>query len=151
VGYGESCFRALEDCRFLAHAAPEFLAANAFDVHQPSVDYVGGVTAAHRVGVLVESFGKRLVPHTMGPVVNFAASLHVAVAQEACDLVEFPVLSRDLANPGTFHAGRYMENVAEIGLRPDGTLSPPDRPGLGVILDRDAVEEVRVETLTVGS
>jgi|GEM_PF-608321 len=130
------------------YQALDFLRANAFDFYQPSLDYVGGITEAHRVGVLVEAFGKRLVPHTMGPVVNFAASLHVAVAQRACDLIEFPVLSRDLENPGTFHAGRYMANVEEIGLGSDGTLSPPDRPGLGVILDWDAVEEVRVEKLT---
>lgn len=130
------------------YQALELLRANAFDIYQPSLDYVGGITAAQRVGVLVEAFGKRLVPHTMGPVVNFCASLHVAAAQRASNLIEFPVLSRDLSNPSTFHAGRYMKNVAEIGLRPDGTLAPPDRPGLGVVLDWDAVEEVRAERLT---
>jgi D-galactarolactone cycloisomerase len=133
------------------YPALDLLRANAFDIYQPSLDYVGGITAAQRVGVLVEAFGKRFVPHTMGPVVNFCASLHVAVAQRASNLIEFPVLSRDLTDPGTFHAGRYMTNVAEIGLRPDGTLTPPDRPGLGVVLDRDALQEVEVERLTIGS
>lgn len=133
------------------YPALDLLRANAYDIYQPSVDYVGGITAAHRVGVLVEAFGKRMVPHTMGPVVNFAATIHVAAAQRACDLMEFPVLSRDLSNPGTFAAGRYMANVEEFSLRPDGTLLPPDRPGLGVELDWDAVADVEVEKLTVGS
>jgi L-alanine-DL-glutamate epimerase-like enolase superfamily enzyme len=128
----------------------DLLRANALDIYQPSLDYVGGITAAHRVGVLVEAFGKRLVPHTMGPVVNFAASLHVAASQRACTLIELPVLSRDLSDPGTFHAGRYMTNVGEIALQNDGTISPPDRPGLGVELDWDAIKDVEVERLTVG-
>ena len=127
----------------------DLLRANALDIYQPSLDYVGGITAAHRVGVLVESFGKRLVPHTMGPIVNFVASLHVAAAQRACTLIELPVLSRELPDPGTFHAGRYMANVHEISLQKNGTLSPPDGPGLGVELDWDAVKDVEVEKLTV--
>jgi len=127
------------------YPALEFLKANALEIYQPSLDFVGGVTAAHRVGVLVESFGKRLVPHTLGPMVNFAASLHVAVAQRACTLIEFPVLSRDIANPGQFHTGAYVANVSEISLRPDGTLRPPDRPGIGVEIDWDAVKAVEME------
>ena len=132
------------------YPALDLLRANALDMYQPSLDYVGGITAAQRVGVLVEAFGKRLVPHTMGPIVNFVASLHVAAAQRACTLIELPVLSRDVSNPGTFHAGRYMANVHEIALQKDGTLSPPNRPGLGVELDWDALKEVEVEKLTVG-
>lgn len=132
------------------YPALDLLRANALDIYQPSLDYVGGITAASRVGILVETFGKRLVPHTMGPVVNFTASLHVAVAQRASTLIEFPVLSRDLSDPGTFHAGRYMANVNEVGLRNDGTLSPPERPGLGVELDWNAVEEVQVDKISIG-
>ena len=131
------------------YPALDLLRANALDIYQPSLDYVGGITAAHRVGVLVEAFGKSLVPHTMGPVVNFAASLHVAASQRACTLIEFPVLSRDLSEANVFQAGRYMANVQEIGLNQEGTLSPPDRPGLGVELDWDAVRDVEEERFTV--
>ncbi len=131
------------------YPALELLKANALEIYQPSLDYVGGVTAAHRVGVLVETFGKRLVPHTLGPIVNFAASLHVAAAQRACTLMEFPVLSRDVANPGQVHAGTYVVNVAEISLQPDGTLRPPERPGIGVEIDWDALKAVEVERMSV--
>ncbi|BAS26366.1 mandelate racemase/muconate lactonizing enzyme family protein [Limnochorda pilosa] len=131
------------------YPAVELLKANALDVYQPSLDYVGGVTAAQRVGVLVEAFGKRLVPHTMGPIVNFAASLHVAAAQRACTLIEFPVLSRDVENPGRVHTGTYVTNVEEISLREDGTLLPPERPGIGVEIDWEAVRSVQEAELSV--
>lgn len=131
------------------YAALELLKANALEIYQPSLDFVGGMTAAQRVGVLVEAFGKRLVPHTMGPVVNFAASLHVAAAQQACTLVEFPVLSRSVKDPGAFHAPTYVANVEEFSLRADGTLLPPDRPGIGVEIDWEALKQVQEAVLTV--
>ncbi len=129
--------------------ALEHLKANALEIYQPSLDYVGGVTAAHRVGVLVETFGKRLVPHTLGPIVNFTASLHVAAAQRVCALTEFPVLSRSVANPGQVHAGTYVVNVAEISLQPDGTLRPPERPGIGIEIDWEALKAAEVDRMSV--
>lgn len=59
------------------------------------------------------------------------------------------MLSRDLSNPGRFHAGAYMANVDEVGVRPDGTIAPPDRPGLGVEIDWDAVAAVQVDELRI--
>ncbi len=129
--------------------ALSFLDANALDVYQPSLDYVGGITAAVRIGALVEAFGKAHVPHTMGPIVNFVASLHVAVADRNCFLIEHPVLSRDLSNPGQFHAGQYMANVNDIAVKKDGTIAPPELPGLGVELDRDALKAATAESFTV--
>lgn len=133
------------------YAALPLLNANALDIYQPSLDYVGGITAAQRVGVLVEAHGKSFVPHTMGPIVNFVASLHVAAADRNCTLIEHPVLSRDLSNPGQFHAGAYMANVDEISVRKDGTIAPPDRPGLGVELDWDVIKAAQVEMFTITS
>lgn len=132
------------------YPAIDLLQAGALDIYQPSLDYVGGVTAAQRVGTLVETFGKRVVLHTMGPIVNFAASLHVAVAERACTLVEFPVLSRGVENPGQIHAGTYLANAAEFSMRRDGTLMPPDRPGIGVEIDWEAVREVEEAQIIAG-
>lgn len=131
------------------YAAVPLLAANALDIYQPSLDYMGGITAAQRLAALVEANGKSHVPHTMGPIVNFVASLHVAAADRNCTLIEHPVLSRDLSNPGRFHAGAYMANVDEVSVRSDGTIAPPDRPGLGIEIDWAAVAAVQVDELRI--
>jgi len=131
------------------YPAVELLKANALDVYQPSLDYVGGVTAAVKVGILVETFNKRLVPHTMGPIVNYTASLHVAAAQRACTLIEFPVLTRDIDDPGRVHTGTYVRNVEDISLRPDGTVAPPDGPGIGVDIDWETVRALQETELAV--
>lgn len=123
------------------YPAVELLRQNALDIYQPSLDHGGGVTAGHRVAILAEAFGKRVVPHAYGPVVNYAASLHVAVASPACSLIEFSVLSDDVQDPTQFIASPYVANQEAFGVRSDGTLMPPERPGLGIELDMDAVEE----------
>lgn len=125
--------------------AVKHLQANALEIYQPSINRVGGITAASRVATLVESFNKRLVPHAFGPGINYAASLHIAAASPACDLIEFAVYDQTIDDPGEFIASPYVANTEDISVGPDGTVSPPDKPGLGIELDEDTLEEYRVD------
>lgn len=123
----------------------DHLRANAIDVYQPALYICGGVTAAHRVATVVEAFNKRLVPHAFGPLVNYAASLHVCAASPACDLLEFAVYDGDeTEDPRQYVASPYVANQEEFSLAEDGTITPPDAPGLGVELDAEAVEALRL-------
>ncbi|MEY7851054.1 mandelate racemase/muconate lactonizing enzyme family protein [Natrarchaeobius sp. A-rgal3] len=127
------------------YSAVDMLQAGALDIYQPSLDNVGGITAAHRVAVLAEAFNKRIVPHAFGPAVNYTASLHLAAASSACSLIEFCVLSDDIDDPGEFIASPFVANQDELSVADGGDISPPDRPGLGIELDRDVLEEYRIE------
>ncbi|MGM0605109.1 MAG: mandelate racemase/muconate lactonizing enzyme family protein, partial [Halobacteriota archaeon] len=127
------------------YPAVDHLRANALEVYQPSLYVCGGVTAASRIATMVEAFDKRFVPHAFGPLVNYAASLHVAVASPACDLIEFAVYDDDADDPGRYVASPYVANQEAFGLDDDGTISPPTAPGLGVELDQDVVEELRLD------
>jgi len=126
------------------YPAVDHLRANALDVYQPSLYVCGGVTAASRVATLVEAFDERFVPHAFGPLVNYAASLHVAVASPACDLIEFAVYDDDADDPGQYVASPYVANQTEFGLE-DGVMTPPDRPGIGVELDEAVVDDLRID------
>ncbi|WP_254533053.1 mandelate racemase/muconate lactonizing enzyme family protein [Natrinema gelatinilyticum] len=127
------------------YSAVDLLRAGSLDIYQPSLDHCGGVTSAHRVAVLAEAFNKQIVPHAFGPAVNYAASLHVAAASSACSLIEFCVLDDELEDPGEFVASPYAANQDELSVADGGRISPPDRPGIGIELDRDALAEYRVE------
>ncbi|MGM0592255.1 MAG: mandelate racemase/muconate lactonizing enzyme family protein [Halobacteriota archaeon] len=126
------------------YPALDHLRADAIEIYQPSLDRVGGITAARRIGTMVESFNKRLVPHAFGPGVNYAASLHVAAASPACSLIEFAVFDESVDDPGRFVASPYIENQDEIYVEDGGRIRPPDKPGLGIDLDEDALESYRV-------
>lgn len=127
------------------YPALDHLKAGALDIYQPSLDYVGGVTGATRVASLVEAFDKELVPHALGPAINYAASLHVAAASRQCRLIEFAVLDDDIGDPGTYIAGPYIENRDAIHVDDGGTIDPPEEPGLGVRIDEEIFEEYRVD------
>jgi L-alanine-DL-glutamate epimerase-like enolase superfamily enzyme len=127
------------------YPAVDHLRANALEIYQPSLDYAGGITGASRVATLVEAFNKRLVPHALGPAVNYAASLHVAAASRACSLIEFAVLEEDVSDPGVYVAGPHIENQDAIYVEDGGTITPPEEPGLGVTIDEDELEKHRVD------
>lgn len=127
------------------YPALDHLREGALDIYQPSLDFVGGVTGARRVATLVEAFNKDLVPHALGPAVNYAASLHLAAASRQCSLIEFAVLDDDLDDPGRYIAGPHIQNDDAIYVRDGGEIPPPEEPGLGVTLDPDIIEEYQVD------
>jgi len=131
---------------FSHYDAVAHLRADALEVYQPSLYVCGGVTAAHRVATLVEAFDKRLVPHAFGPLINYAASLHVCVASPACRLIEFAIYDgEDTGDVRRYLASPYVKNQDDFRLRSDGTIRPPDAPGLGIELDEAVVEELRFD------
>ena len=127
------------------YPAVDHLRADALEVYQPALYLCGGVTAGSRVATLAEAFDKRFVPHAFGPLVNYAASLHVCVASSACDLIEFAVYDDEVDDPGEYIASPYVANQDEFSLDDDGTISPPDAPGLGIELDEDVVDKLRLD------
>lgn len=127
------------------YPAVDHLRTGALEIYQPSLDYVGGITGANRVATLVEAFDKQLVPHALGPAVNYAASLHIAATSRSCSLIEFAVLSDDLADPGVYITGSHIENQDDIYVQDGGEIAPPDKPGIGIELDENIVEEHRID------
>jgi len=129
----------------LAHyPAVDHLEANAIEIYQPALDYVGGITAANRVATMIEPYDKKLVPHAFGPVINYSASLHVAAVSPACSLIEFGVYSDEIEDPGEYIASPYVDNQSDIYVQDGGVIEPPERPGLGLKLDDEMVEQYRL-------
>lgn len=126
------------------YSAVDHLRAGALEIYQPSLDYVGGITGARRVSTLVESFNKQLVPHALGPAVNYAASLHLTEASRACSLIEFAVLTDEIDDPGVYIGAPHIANQDDIYVQDGGRIAPPDKPGLGIELDESVIEENRV-------
>ncbi len=106
-----------------------FLRARAFDIVQPDVTKVGGLSEARRIGWLAEEMGTRLIPHGWNTAVGLAADLQLASALADTDLVEYKTGSP------------YIDElpVEPWRLDEEGYLAIPDRPGLGVALDPEAV------------
>jgi L-alanine-DL-glutamate epimerase-like enolase superfamily enzyme len=78
-------------------------------------------------------------------MINYAASLHVAASCNVCDLIEFAVYSDEVDDPGEYLASPYVANQEDIYVQDGGSIRPPEKPGLGVVLDEDALEKHRVD------
>jgi len=106
-----------------------WIEAGAFDIVQPDVTKVGGISEERRIGWMAQEHGIRFIPHGWNTAVGLAADLQLVSAFADTDLVEYltgsPFIDEIVANRWQLDA--------------DGMLAIPDAPGLGVTFDRDAL------------
>ncbi len=112
-------------------------------VVQPDIGRVGGLTEALRVCDMAAERGLLVVPHVWKTGISIAAAAHLAALTPHCPFIEF--LPSDLS--GSALRKRLVRE--ELRLQ-NGTLPLPGRPGLGVDLDRQALEEFKAAAERVG-
>ena len=99
--------------------------AGAFDIVQPDVTKVGGISEERRIAWAAKEKGIRFIPHGWNTAIGLAADLQLASALPATDRVEYlqgsPYIDKIVATPWTLDA--------------DGMLPIPDEPGLGIEID----------------
>lgn len=102
------------------------------DVAQPDVGRVGGLTEARRVCDMAADRGRLIVPHCWKTGIGIAASAHLSAATAHCPYIEF------LPAPLSESALR-RDLVSEELRMVDGVVPLPQKPGLGIELDPDAM------------
>lgn len=121
-----------------------FLSRRAYDIAQPDVINVGGVTEMRNVAMTANTQGIQVNPHVWGSPVMIAASLHVASTIPLCPpsggpepYVQEPVMEFD-RTPSRIREGLMAEPFDQQ----DGFLAVPEGPGLGVEIDEKAVRQL---------
>lgn len=102
-------------------------------VAQPDIGRVGGLTEALRVAEMARAHGIRAIPHLWNTGISVAAATHFAAVTPNCPFVEF--LPPDLSESPL--RKRLLSTEPEMV---DGVIPLPTRPGLGIEIDRDALE-----------
>jgi L-rhamnonate dehydratase len=108
------------------------------DVAQPDVGRVGGLTEARRVCELAAERGRLIVPHCWKTGIGIAASAHLSAATAHCPYIEF--LPAQLAE-----SALRRELVRDELRMSDGVIPLPQKPGLGIELNQDALQKFRVQ------
>jgi D-galactarolactone cycloisomerase len=108
-----------------------WLEARAFDIVQPDVTKVGGISEERRIAWMASEHGVRFIPHGWNTAVGLAADLHLASAFPETDLVEY------------LTGSPFIDEITAGGwhLDADGMLPIPTTPGLGLKLDLDALKK----------
>jgi len=118
-----------EQTRF---AFRDLIEARAVDVLQPDVAIAGGITETLRICALAATHGLTVAPHLWGGAVLFASGLHLAVATPCVTTLEFARGDNPLLND-------LVEEPFDLV---DGYVLAPDRPGLGLTLNREFVRSI---------
>jgi L-alanine-DL-glutamate epimerase-like enolase superfamily enzyme len=113
----------------------EFIERGRPDAVQPDVARSGGVTQMQKIATLADEAGIPMIPHGYSTDLIVAANLHIVAATGNARLLEYCVEDSPLR----------WDLVEESFPVEDGHVAVPDRPGLGVTLDRDVLEEYRVD------
>ena len=105
--------------------------ARAFDIVQPDVTKVGGISEERRIACMAQDYGIRFIPHGWNTAVGLAADLHLASAFPDTDLVEYLIGSP------------FIDEIKVGGwkLDADGMLAIPSTPGLGIELNPDILKK----------
>ncbi|WP_112324333.1 mandelate racemase/muconate lactonizing enzyme family protein [Oceanibium sediminis] len=106
-----------------------FLVQGAFDIVQPDVTKVGGLSEQRRIAQTAQDFGVTYVGHGWNTALGLAADLQLAAALPNVELVEY------------IGGSAYVDGLLTepFELDENGLLSIPAVPGLGVTLDPDKV------------
>ncbi len=108
-----------------------WLSQRAFDIIQPDVTKVGGLSEERRIAWMAQDYGVEFVPHGWNTAIGLAADLHLASAIPNTRFVEY------------LTGSPFIDELVDEHWRldTDGYLPIPDRPGLGIQLDLDAIEK----------
>ena len=116
-------------------------AARAADVFQPDIAVAGGFTALRDMTVVAQAAGMLVNPHVWGTAIGLAASVQflATVPPNPISRGQWePMLEYD-SSDHPFRRDLVHEPVDLV----DGLVPVPDRPGLGVTVDRDVLDDHR--------
>jgi D-galactarolactone cycloisomerase len=126
---------------FAAWGFRSLFEARAVDIAQPDVGAAGGFTACRHIAALALAHGVQVNPHVWGSAVGQVASLHLIGALPLANpslFADEPVFEYDCS------AHPFREQLVDRPLRHNGGwLDLPTAPGLGIEVDRGALERFR--------
>lgn len=124
-------YETLQGCRGFAHLLKE----NAVDIVQPDIGWSGGISETRKIALAAQGFSKPVSMHSFGSCIHFAASLQAAAS---------------LPNTAPIES-EENENLLKTGLiktpfAHDERMNffVPPLPGLGIEIDWEAVDRLRV-------
>ncbi|MGU3401124.1 mandelate racemase/muconate lactonizing enzyme family protein [Brucellaceae bacterium D45D] len=121
----------------------EPLATRAVDILQPDLCGCGGFSEARKIVDLASIHGVRVVPHVWGTAVQIAAALQFIAA-----MVPAPMRARPIEPILEFDRTHnpFRQAIVEVPLEHEqGWLTIPDKPGLGIEINRAALNEYRMK------
>lgn len=120
----------------------EWLKAGALDIYQPDLCSAGGFTECKKMAAIAQAYNCAVIPHAWGSGVGLAAALQFISSlppTPACDTPIELMLEFDQSR----HPFRLDLINNGITVK-DGYIYVPDKPGIGVEINRDILEKFSI-------
>jgi D-galactarolactone cycloisomerase len=131
------------EAEYMRFGFRELVVRRCVDILQPDLCACGGFTEALRIAVLANAWGVTIYPHVWGSAVGLFASLHWAAALPPNPAALVP---GDLWFELDRTENPFRERLAIEPLpRAGDIIEVPQRPGLGLEVDRGMLEKYRVQ------
>ena len=131
------------ECEQTRHGFRRLLSPGGVQIAQPDLAYCGGISEALKIRAIASSLGVNVIPHCWGTMLNLAAATHF--------------LAAGYREPGRAEGGGAVleldrtpnplrDELFDMPLRIDrATAHVPTAPGLGVVVNRAALQAFRVK------
>ena len=120
---------------FLRHGFREVLEKRAADIIMPDIQKCGGLLEARKIADMAHTYYVPVAPHCVVSPIGTMASCHVCAAIPNFLVLEWHWLGRQAL---------WRDFVKEGEIIDRGFVSVPDRPGIGVEMNEEAVRKARV-------
>jgi len=131
------------ECEFTRYGFRDILTRGAVDILQPDTCAAGGLSECKKIADMATTFGVRYVPHVWGTAIGLAAALQLIAVLPAMPLRHTPrepLLEFDRSE----HPFRQAVVTTPIE-HVKGRVRIPNGPGLGIEIDRRALEQFSVD------
>jgi L-alanine-DL-glutamate epimerase-like enolase superfamily enzyme len=119
------------------HEIREWIERGRVAVVQPNITRSGGLTEIRRIAEMAEMAGVQVIPHGWKTGITSAAGRHFQAACPAAPYFEY-------VSPAVFDSRLRRELTSPEATLKDGRMPLPTLPGLGIALNEQLVEELRV-------
>jgi D-galactarolactone cycloisomerase len=130
------------ECEFTRFGFRDLLVARAVDIVQPDTCAAGGLSECKKIADMSEAFGVRYNPHVWGTGIAIAASLQLLAVLPSHTPTSLAPIEPLLEFDRTEHPIRQAILTQPIEHK-GGMVRVPDGPGLGIEIDRAALERFR--------
>ncbi|NOY82535.1 MAG: mandelate racemase/muconate lactonizing enzyme family protein [Kiritimatiellaeota bacterium] len=129
------------ECEYTRYGYRRLLQADAADIVQADISACGGFSEGLKIHALTAAFCTPLLPHVWGSAVAFAAALQFAAVLEPVPHTAFPQApENDVLFEYDCNPNPLRDELAGVPFALEGdTLRIPQTPGLGIAIDREAL------------
>lgn len=127
------------ECEYLRYGFNHLLKSKSVDFLQVDICSAGGLSEAKRISTLASTYGIETIPHVWGTGIAFHAALHFIANLE-------PIPGRMFKPDLYIEYDRTENGIRESLTHPeivvkDGYIDVPQKPGLGIDVNEDALVE----------